>query len=80
MVVGLRQNMSYLDRDFVTKEERERRRKAGVGEIKSAVTITMPTTYWSVLDQLKTQLHKKTASETMMYCILEVATEKGIES
>lgn len=72
--------MSYLDRDFVTKEERERRRKAGVGEIKSAVTITMPTTYWSVLDQLKTQLHKKTASETMMYCILEVATEKGIES
>jgi len=72
--------MSYLDRDFVTKEERERRRKAGVGEIKSAVTITMPTTYWAVLDQLKTQLHKKTASETMMYCILEVATEKGIES
>jgi len=72
--------MSYLDRNFVTKEERERRRKAGVGEIKSAVTITMPTTYWSVLDQLKTQLHKKTASETMMYCILEIATEKGIES
>jgi len=25
--------MSYLDRDFVTKEERERRRKAGVGEM-----------------------------------------------
>ena len=72
--------MSYLDRDFVTKEEHERRRKAGVGEIKSAVTITMPTTYWSVLQQLKIQLHKKTASETMMYCILEIATEKGIES
>jgi len=72
--------MSYLDRDFVTKEERERRRKAGVGEIKSAVTITMPTTYWSVLDQLKTQLHKKTASETMMYCIMQIAIEKGIES
>jgi len=70
MVVGLRQNMSYLDRNFVTKEERER----------SAVTITMPTTYWSVLQQLQTEFHKKTASETMMYCILEVATEKGIES
>ena len=78
--MGLRQNMSYLDPKMVTKEEKERRRKAGVGEIKSAVTITMPTTYWSVLDQLKTQLHKKTASETMMYCILEIATEKGIES
>ena len=72
--------MSYLDRDFITKEERERRRNAGVGEIKSAVTITMPTTYWSVLQQLQTEFHKKTASETMMYCILEVATEKGIES
>ena len=78
--MGLRQNMSYLDPKMVTKEEKERRRKAGVGEIKSAVTITMPTTYWAVLDQLKTQLHKKTASETMMYCILEIATEHELES
>ena len=51
--------MSHLDPKFVTKEEKERRRKAGVGEIKSAVTITMPTTYWSVLDQLKTNCTKK---------------------
>ena len=68
------------NKDFVTKEERERRRNAGVGVIKSAVTITMPATFWSVLQQLQTQLHKKTASETLMYCIMEIATEKGIES
>ena len=68
------------NKNYVTVDEKERRRKAGVGEIKSAVTITMPTTYWSVLQQLQTELGKKTASETMMYCILEIAAEKGIES
>ena len=68
------------NKNYVTVDEKERRRKAGVGEIKSAVTITMPTTYWSVLQQLQAELGKKTASETMMYCILEIATEKGIES
>ena len=66
--------------DYVTPQERERRRKAGVKEIKSAVTITMPSTYWAVLSQIQQELGKKTASETMMYCILEIATEKGIES
>jgi hypothetical protein len=69
-----------FNKDFVTKEEQERRRNAGVGVIKSAVTITMPATYWAVLQQLQTELGKKNASETMMYCILEIATEKGIES
>ena len=68
------------NKDFVTKEERERRRKTGGGMIKSAVTITMPATYWAVLQQLQTELGKKNASETMMYCIIEIATEKGIES
>jgi len=68
------------NKDFVTKEERERRRKTGAGVIKSAVTITMPATYWSVLQQLQTELGKKNASETMMYCIMEIATEKEIES
>jgi len=66
--------------DYITPQERERRRKAGVKEIKSAVTITMPSTYWAVLSQLQQELGKKTASETMMYCILEIAVEKGIES
>lgn len=66
--------------DYITPQERERRRKAGVKEIKSAVTITMPSTYWAVLSQLQQELGKTTASETMMYCILEIATEKGIES
>ena len=76
--MGLRLDM--FNKDFVTNEERERRRKAGVKEIKSAITITMPATYWAVLNQIQTQLGKKNASETMMYCILEIATEKGIES
>ena len=66
--------------DYITPQERERRRKAEVKEIKSAVTITMPSTYWAVLSQIQQELGKKTASETMMYCILEIATEKGIES
>ena len=66
--------------DYITPQERERRRKVGVKEIKSAVTITMPSTYWAVLSQIQQELGKKTASETMMYCILEIATEQGIES
>ena len=68
------------NKDYITVQEKERRRKTGVGIIKSAVTITMPATYWSVLQQLQTELGKKNASETMMYCIMEIATEKGIES
>ena len=69
-----------FNKDFVTKEEQERRRNAGVAVIKSAVTITMPSTYWATLQKLQTELGKKNASETMMYCILEIATEMGIES
>ena len=68
------------NKDYITVQEKERRRKTGVGIIKSAVTITMPATYWAVLQQLQTELGKKNASETMMYCIMEIATEKGIES
>ena len=66
--------------DFVTPMERERRRKAGVNEIKVAKTISIPISYWALLDQIKTKLEKKNANETLKYCIEQIGIEAGLES
>jgi len=66
--------------DYVTPLERERRRKAGVKEIKVAKTISIPVSYWSLLDQIKTKLGKKNANETLKYCIGQIGIEEGLES
>tara|TARA_Y100000310_G_scaffold329607_1_gene399778 strand:+ start:1549 stop:1761 length:213 start_codon:yes stop_codon:yes gene_type:complete len=66
--------------DFVTPLERERRRKAGIKELKVAKTISIPVSYWALLEQIKTKLGKKTANETLKYCIEQVGIEAGLES
>jgi hypothetical protein len=66
--------------DYVTPLERERRRKAGVKEIKVAKTISIPVSYWALLDQIKTKLAKKNANETLKYCIEQIGIEEDIES
>ena len=69
-----------LNPDFVTKEERERRLKAAQKETKVAKTISIPISYWALLDQVRNKLGKKNANETLKYCIKEIGIEEGLES
>ena len=69
-----------LNPDFVTKEEVARRLKATQKETKVAKTISIPISYWALLDQVRNKLGKKNANETIMYCIKEIGIEEGIES
>ena len=72
--------MSYLDPNVVTKLEKERRLKAAQKETKVAKTISIPVSYWALLDQIKTKLGKKNVNETLLYCIKQIAIEEGLES
>ena len=69
-----------FNRDFVTPLERERRLKAAQKETKVAKTISIPISYWALVDQIKTKLGKKNANETIMYCIKEIGISEGLES
>jgi len=69
-----------LDPNFVTKQERERRLQAAQKETKVAKTISIPISYWALLDQVRNKLGKKNANESIMYCIKEIAIGEGIES
>jgi len=66
--------------DFVTPQERERRLKAAQKEMNVAKTISIPISYWALLDQIKTKLKKKNANDTLKYCIKEIGIEEGLES
>ena len=72
--------MSFLDPDVVTKQEKECRLKAAQKETKVAKTISIPISYWALLDQVRNKLGKKNANQTLMYCIKEIAIEEGLES
>ena len=69
-----------LDPDYVTKAERERRRHTAQKETKVAKTISIPISYWALLDQIRNKLGKKNANEALLYCIKQVGIEEGIES
>ena len=66
--------------DYVTSLERERRLKAAQKETKVAKTISIPISYWALLDQLRTKLGKKNANESLKYCIKQIGIEEGLES
>jgi len=66
--------------DYVTPPERERRLKAAQKETKVAKTISIPISYWALLDQIRNKLGKKNANEALLYCIKQVGIEEGIES
>ena len=69
-----------FNRDYITPLERERRLKAAQKETKVAKTISIPISYWALLDQVKNKLGKKNVNETLMYCIKEIGIGEGIES
>ena len=59
---------------------KERRLKAAQKETKVAKTISVPISYWALLEQIRNKIGKKNANETLMYCIKEIAIEEGLES
>ena len=69
-----------LNPDYVTKQERERRLKAAQKETKVAKTISIPISYWALLDQVRNTVGKKNANEPIMYCIKQIGIEEGLES
>ena len=52
--------MSYLDPNVVTKLEKERRLKAAQKETKVAKTISIPISYWALLDQVRNKGRTRT--------------------
>ena len=66
--------------DHVTPLERARRLKAAQKETRVAKTISIPISYWALLDQVRNKLGKKNANEALMYCIKEIGMEEGLES
>ena len=66
--------------DHVTPLEKERRLKAAQKETKVAKTISVPISYWALLEQIRNKIGKKNANETLMYCIKEIGIEEGIEA
>ena len=56
-----------LDPKFITKQEREPRLKAAQKETKVAKTISVPISYWALLDQIRNKIGKKNANETFLF-------------
>jgi len=63
-----------------TKLGKQRRLKAAQKETKVAKTISVPISYWALLEQIRNKIGKKNANETLMYCIKEIGVEEGLES
>ena len=63
-----------------TKLGKERRIKATQKETKVAKTISVPISYWALLEQIRNKIGKKNANETLMYCIKQIGIEEGLES
>ena len=66
--------------DAETTLGKERRIKAAQKETKVAKTISIPISYWALLDQVKNKLGKKNVNETLMYCIKEIGIAERLES
>ena len=66
-----------LNPDYVTKEERARR---AAKETKVAKTISIPISYWALLDQIKSKLGQKNANTSLQYCIKEIGIQLELES
>lgn len=72
--------------DYVTPEERERRRLAKIKVSKANRTITIPMQHWILLDLIFEKLggvknlkSSTTNSDTVRYCIEQIASEEGID-
>ncbi len=50
-----------------------------VGGIKAAKTISLPISYWALLEQIRTHKAFKNGNEAICYVIMEKAKELGLE-
>jgi hypothetical protein len=50
-----------------------------VGGIKASKTISLPISYWSLLEQVRDHKRFKNGNEAMCYVIMEKAIELGLE-
>jgi len=78
--IVVRLSIIMFNPDHVTPLEKARRLKAAQKETKVAKTISIPISYWALLDQVRNITGKKNANETIMYCIKQIAIEEGLES
>ena len=51
-----------------------------VGGIKAANTLSLPISYWALLEQIRTLKHFKNANEAMCFSIMDVAQNLGLET
>jgi len=69
--------------DFITSLERERRLKENErNEIKTAKSISIGFSYWSLAQQIKTKhnLKGKGFNSVVAYCLYEIGKIDGIET
>ncbi len=50
-----------------------------VGGIKAAKTISLPISYWALLEQIRSHKSFKNGNEAICYVIMEKAKELGLE-
>ena len=51
-----------------------------VGGIKASKTLSLPISYWALLEQIRSRKSFKNANETLCFVIMEVAMELGLET
>ena len=72
-----------FNRDYVTPIERERRLKENErNETKTAKSISMGFSYWSLAQQIKTKhnLKGKGFNSVVAYCLYEIGKIDGLET
>lgn len=50
-----------------------------VGGLKASKTISLPISYWALLEQIRSHKNFKNANEALCYAIMEKAKELGLE-
>jgi hypothetical protein len=70
-----------FNRDFVTKEAREAgKHLAKSKEITTSKTITSTSSFWSMVEQIRSHRNLDNIQEALWYCAYYTAKELGIES
>jgi len=70
-----------FNRDYVTKEAKEAgKHLANSKEITMSKTITHTSTFWAMLEQIRSKRGLDNVQESLWYCVYSTAKELGIES
>ena len=70
-----------FSRDYITKEAREAGKHLGKSnEITMSKTITHTSSFWSMVEQIRSHKNLDNVQEALWYCAYYTAKELGIES